>query len=323
MDQQLLLLVVLSGVSVFMVVMGITLPQKRKDQVNVASTHQQFRSRSVGRGKAFEGIAEAGVRRALRRDTVNARYLRWLKQANWYWEVGEPTPPNAKAAFWNVETMWSEKFIGLITWGVGGFLICVILGVFLAMFGMASLTVALVIGLFVGGLLGFMAYSMPDSQVGGAASARQKELSLEMGFRVPELRADVLSGATIQRAMRSMSRRPGGSFVEELRRAVTVLDVTRDEAQAMDYLMDRSQGNELMMEFANSVKMVSRQGGQIGPVLNTIADLAQEKLRLSISMQARKNLQEMTRPIAISSLIVTTLLIIVPALAGVAGGFVR
>jgi hypothetical protein len=62
---------------------------------------------------------------------------------------------------------------------------------------------------------------------------------------------------------------------------------------------------------------VSRQGGQIGPVLNVLADLAQQRLRLTIQAQARKNLQEMTRPTGLSSMMVTSLLIIAPALAGV------
>ena len=55
------------------------------------------------------------------------------------------------------------------------------------------------------------------------------------------------------------------------------------------------------------------------PVLNVLADLAQQRLRLNIQSQARRNLQEMTRPIGISSLMVTTLLIIVPAIVGVMG----
>ena len=81
--------------------------------------------------------------------------------------------------------------------------------------------------------------------------------------------------------------------------------------------------NELVIEFANGIKMVSRQGGQIGPALNVLADLAQQRLRLNIQSQARRNLQEMTRPIGRSSLIVVTLLVIAPAVAGVMGGSAR
>ena len=40
----------------------------------------------------------------------------------------------------------------------------------------------------------------------------------------------------------------------------------------------------------------------------------QQRLRLQITSQARKNLQEMTRPIGIANLFVVSLLIIAPAL---------
>ena len=323
MNEQLLLIVLCAGASVFLIVYAIGMPNQRKVASVLPSDRVQFRPRSAGRGKFFEGVADAAIKRALRRDTVNARYLRQLKQANWYWEVGEPNMPNPKAPFWNVETLWGEKWIGTIIWASLAFGGVTALGLLLGLAGQANFTTFILIGGLLGGVMGFMAFTNPDSQVAAAAAKRQRELSLEMGFRIPELRADVVAGATIQRAIRGMARRPGGPFVEELRRAVTVLDVTRDESQAMDYLLDRSQGNELMMEFANSVKMVSRQGGQIGPVLNVLADLAQQQLRLSITGQARKNLQEMTRPIGLSSLFVTTLLIIVPALTGIMGGMAR
>lgn len=320
-NQQIVLLTVLAGLAIFLVAYAIATPQKRDNQIDVERALKQYRARSLGPHKALDGIQAAGMRRALAKDSTNDKFLRWMKQANWFWEVGEPEPPVAKAPFWNLETMWSEKIIGGLVWGVGTFAIINLLGVFLAAFGTGSMMTFLIAGAVIGAGLGYIGFVNPDSQLASAASGRQKELSLEMGFRVPELRADVMSGATIQRAIRGMARRPGGPFVEELRRAVTVLDVSRDESQAMDYLLDRNRGNELMTEFANAVKMVSRQGGQIGPVLNVIADLAQERLRLSITNQARRNLQEMTRPIALSSLIVTTLLVIVPALSGLSASF--
>lgn len=323
MNEQLILIVLCAGASVFLIVFAIGMPKERKVGSSLPSNMVQFRPRSAGRGKLFEGVANASVKRALRRDTDNARYLRQLKQANWYWEVGEPNMPNPKAPFWNVETLWGEKWIGAIIWASVTFGAVTAVGLLLGLSGRASFTTFILVGVGLGALMGLMSFTNPDSQLAGAAAKRQRELSLEMGFRIPELRADVIAGATIQRAMRGMALRPGGPFVEELRRAVIVLDVTRDESQAMEYLLDRSQGNELMMEFANSVRMVSRQGGQIGPVLNVLADLAQQQLRLSISGQARKNLQEMTRPIGLSSLLVTTLLIIVPAMSGILGGMTR
>ena len=314
------LLLVLAALTTFLLFAGITMPSRLKRDLDVPAVAPQVRARSVGKSKVLGGITNASMRRAMRSDSTNARYLRLLRQANWYWEPSEPTMPSPKAPFWNLETLWAEKLYGALMFGgiVGTALLVIGLMMNLAM-KTPMLPFMLAAGL-IGGVVGLFMFTSPDSAVGGAAAKRQRELTLEMGFRIPELRADVMAGNTIQRAIRGMARRPGGPFVEELRRAVIVLDITKDDTLAMDQLIERNEGNELLTEFANSIKMVSRQGGQIGPVLNVLADLAQQRLRLTIQGQARKNLQEMTRPIGLSNLIVTSLLIIAPALASVMGG---
>jgi hypothetical protein len=317
------ILYVLAAIAVFMLFAGTMMPRGAKKaeggQAEPRATPSQFRPRSIGKGKAFEPIAKAGVRRAMRQDGLNARYLRLLKQANWYWVPGEPMKPNPKAPYWNLETLWGQKIFGAILYGGVVALLISVVGFYKSFTENQSVIPFLLGALVMGGAVGFFMFGSPDGAVAGAAAKRQQELALEMGFRIPELRGDVMAGTTIQRAIRNMSRRPGGPFVEELRRAVMVLDVTKDDTLAMDQLMERNQGNELVLEFANSLKMVSRQGGQISPVLNVLADLAQDRLRLQIQTQARKNLQEMTRPIGLSSMMITTMLIIVPAMAGVMG----
>ena len=304
---------IIAGLAAFLFVSGMGM-SAGKSNLSLGAM-KQFRPRSLGKGKLLDGMADAGAKRALRKDKQNEKYLRQLKQANWYWEVGEPQMPSKDAPFWNLETLWGEKMVGAAVYGALVAALVLVLGIMAAI--IFKLPVLLFVGgsLFLGFLIGMMSFTSPDSALAGAAAKRQKELQLEMGFRVPELRADVIAGNTIQRAIRNMSKRPGGPFVEELRRAVSILDVTRDETLAMEQLLDRNQGNELLTEFGNSVKMVSRSGGQIGPVLNVLSDLAQQRLRLSIVTQSRKNLQEMTRPIALSNLLVMSLLIILPALA--------
>jgi hypothetical protein len=268
----------------------------------------------------FDSIVDTSIRRALRKDGTNERYLRLLKQANWYWEPGEPVKPNPNAPFWNVETMWGEKIFGALLFSTVLALMLMMAGIFFSIIFRIPLAAIVVASIGIGVALGIFAFQLPDSSVAATAARRQRELALEMGYRVPELRSDVLAGNTIQRAMRNLAQRPGGPFVEEIRRAVTILDITKDDTLAMDQFIDRNEGNELVVEFANSVKMVSRQGGQIGPVLNVLADQAQQHLRLSIQTQARKNLQEMARPVGLGSLVVTSMLIILPALAGVVQG---
>ena len=304
---------IIAGLAAFLFVAGMGMPPG-KSNLSLGAM-RQFRPRSLGKGKLLDGVADAGARRAMRKDKQNERYLRMLKQANWYWEVGEPQMPSKEAPFWNLETLWGEKMVGAAVYGGIVATLVLVLGIMAAILFKLPVLLFVLGAVLLGLLMGMMSFTSPDSSLQAAAVKRQKELQLEMGFRVPELRADVIAGSTIQRAIRNMSKRPGGPFVEELRRAVMILDVTRDETQAMDQLLERNTGNELLTEFGNSVKMVSRQGGQIGPVLNVLSDLAQQRLRLSIISQARKNLQEMTRPIALSNLLVMSMLIILPALA--------
>jgi hypothetical protein len=313
-------LLVLAGLTIFMLFIGIVMPIKSENKPDLPITNlPQYRSRSIGKSTTFNGIANAAARRAMRKDSTNEKYLRQLKQANWYWVPGEPMMPNPKAPFWNVESLWGEKIFGALVYGALVSTLVLVGGLIYALLNNMSTLLVMAAAMGIGGMVGFFMYTGPDGALAGAALTRQRELALEMGFRIPELRGDVMAGNTIQRAIRNMSRRPGGPFVEELRHAVAVLDVTKDDTLAMDQLIERNEGNELVVEFANSLKMVSRQGGQIGPVLNVLADLAQQRLRLSINSQARKNLQEMTRPVGLSSMIVTTLLIIVPAMSGVMG----
>jgi hypothetical protein len=316
------ILLVFSAIASFLLFVGATMPKQKVTRTTVQVPESpQYRSRSIGKSHVFDGVVKEATRRAMSNTGVNVKYLCQLKQADWYWAPGEVVMPNPKAPFWNLETIWSEKIFGALLWGslVAG--IGLIAGFVMAISGKMSFITCLLAAIALGGAVGFFMFSSPDSALEGAAKKRQQELALEMGYRIPELRGDVLAGNTIQRAIRNMARRPGGPFVSELRRTVAVLDVTKDDTLAMDQLIERNEGNELIIVFANNLKMVSRQGGQVAPVLNILADLAQQRLRQQIDTQARKNLQEMTRPVGLSSMVVTTILIIVPALVGVMGSF--
>ena len=314
------IVVLLVGLAVFLLFTGIMMPiSKAPEPFKATINLTQFRSRSIGSNPMFDGIVNASLRRALRNDGLNAKYLRQLKQANWFWEPGEPSMPNPKAPFWNLETLWGEKIFGSLVLGFVIGAAVLVAGLVVGLVTPLPLMLSVLGAVVFGGLMGFDRFGAPDSALSSAASKRQRELTLEMGYRIPELRADVMAGNTIQRAIRNMARRPGGPFVEELRRSVAVLDITKDDTLAMDQLVERNEGNELLAEFANNLRMVSRQGGQIGPVLTVLAELAQQRLRLTIQAQARRNLQEMTRPIGVSNLLVTTLLIVAPAVSSVMG----
>ena len=57
---------------------------------------------------------------------------------------------------------------------------------------------------------------------------------------------------------------------------------------------------------------------EIAPALNVLTEAAQNRLRQQITMQGRKNLQEMGRPVGVVSLLVTFMLIIIPVVYSIA-----
>ncbi len=319
MDSSLSLLIILAMVATFLLVIGITMPQKSALTSGAATmeealgANRQYRSRSFGNSGVLMPVMRAAVRRSTKTDSLNQQYLRWMKQANWYWAPGEAVPPVRTAPFWNLETMWGEKYIKAAIYGGTTFSIIIVLAVFFGplFFGWDILP-GIGAALFLGFGLGLMGFGEPDGQAQDAAANRQRELGLEMGFRIAELRSDVLAGYTMQRAIRNMATKPGGPFTEELRRIVAVLNTSKDDTVAMDSFMDRNGASEIVQEFGNQIKMVTREGGEIAPALNVLTEAAQNRLRQQIMQQGRKNLQDMSRPVGVVSLLVTFMLIIIP-----------
>lgn len=299
---------ILFGIAVLAAVLGLTWRGDGGMGVNVRDP--QFRARSAGSGRWLDDFARMGARRAYQTSVRNERYLRQLKRANWFWELGEHVPPTRAAPFWNLETLWAEKFIGAALAGAAGMLAGFLLLVFAAELDPAlSLLAALVFG--AGAALA--AFGDPDTRLAAAARKRQSQLSLEMGFRLPELRSDVLAGRTISSAMRELSKRPGGPFVEELRRVVLALDVLKDESAALAVLAERNSGNEMALEFANQMRMAVAQGNEVNKVLTILSDSAQHRLQQQVTAQGRRNAMAMGRPLALGSVVIMALLIMLPA----------
>lgn len=314
--------------SVFILAVVILLPSNVGRAASVEKLSAQYMPASARAfGKSSFPLVEEAMKRASAADTsadaaasANARYKRQLLQANWWWEPGEPMKPSPRARFWNLETLWGEKMMGAALWGGGAALALLVVMFFLTVAGMDFPPLVTIAAPVLAGAIGaLMGYSDPDARLAAAAASRQRELSLEMGLRTGELVSDVLSGMTIQRAMRELAARPGGPFIEELRRVAALLTVDKDEIAAMNLLIYRNQGNEIVSEFANAVMLVAKSGGQITPALRQIADAAQSKTRQQIQAQGRKNAQEMARPTALSSTLVMTLLVVLPAVASILG----
>ncbi len=324
------LLALAGGLAVFLIVAGSA---GGLGPAVSGSAHQMYRprtARSLGKAgpNTVSAVVRAGAGRALRADAVNARYLRQLKQADWYWAPAEPAPLKRRAPFWNLETLWAEKYFGGLLGGAGSaglILLAGMLGLLTLEFTGASpaglAMPALIAGAaLVGALGGALGFTSPDAQLAAAAVSRQRELSLELGFRIGEIRSDVLAGVTLPTAIGNLSRRAGGPFIEELRRMTTALKVDADEVAAVNNLLDRNQGNEFVIEFGNTVRMALLHGARVESALNALADAAQIRLRQTIQAQGRRNAQEMARPVALTTTLVISMLVIAPAIAGIVEG---
>ena len=296
----------LAGVAVFLITIAIAQTPAREFTIDAAA-HQVPRR---ARGNALlRVLARYGAQRGAS-SPANARYLRLLKQANWHWEAGEPLPPSARALFWNIETLWAEKYLTAALHSI-----VTLAGAWLLLVMNELLTgdLALVASVVAALIIGWIGWTSPDSALTSEARRRQRLIGLEMGYRLPELRSDVLAGRTIMSALRDLSQRPGGAFVEELRRVVLAFDVLKDEAAALAILVDRNHGNEMISEFVNQMTMAIVHGHEVNRVLNVLASAAQQRLLQQIAVQGRRNAQEMGRPLAAGSVLILALLIMLPA----------
>jgi len=323
-------LALLGGLAAFLLAQSALASRSVARQGRLATQYRSRSGRSLGR--ANQGLAaafdRAGASRALRTDGANARYLRQLKQADWYWAPDEPQPPRPGVPFWNLETLWAEKYLAATLLGGAAAAAVLVAGMGMGIvlqLGGAALSPLAGAGLLLpasllGGLTGLIGFSGPDGQLASAAVARQRELSLELGYRISEIRSDVLAGLTLPAAIGSLSRRAGGPFIEELRRMTTALKVDADEVKAVTMLLDRNEGNEFVIEFGNTVRMALLHGARVESALNALADAAQTRLRQTVQAQGRRNAQEMGRPVAMTTTLVISMLIIAPAVAAILEG---
>ncbi len=281
---------ILGGMTVCLLVIGLTWPRTHVTQPKLSDS--QFRARSLGATRVFDDFARMAMSRSAEPGKQNERFEQQLKQANWHWAMGEVAPPVRGAPFWNLETLWTEKLVGASISGALGLFFGFLL--FAWVLG-ADATISLGAALGFACALAYIGYTGPDTSLASAARRRQKQISLEMGFRLPELRSDVLSGRTVVAAIREMAKRPGGPFVEELRRVSVALDILKDESAALHLLLDRNHGHELLAEFVNQMQMAITHGNEVNRVLNVLTNTAQQRLLNTINAHGRRNAQETGR----------------------------
>jgi hypothetical protein len=307
-----IILGILAGLGVFLVwaaltrPKGIERPQAQKDP--------RYRLKSLQSAGFLAGAMEdlaawfQGEERdeTTWRSGLNDRYLRQLKQADWYWAPNEETPPVPEARFWNLETLWAAKVFQALLFGLGGLLVAG------ALSALAGLPV--VVSLVVAGVAAVVGFIDPDSDLASEAEERRRQIILEMGTKVPEMRTYVLSGHSLPSILRNLTDRPGGPFVEELNRALQVYASTTSMQRGLELIVDRNRLCQPMANLCGDLLAILSEGGEMGKVLDTHADMALHEQRRLLRQQGQENTQNMSLVVAGTTLAVIFLLAGGPAL---------
>ena len=309
-----------AGASFFLLWAGLTGPRQVLRPQRMESSDQlrlrQLRGRRITLAAAVvEGLAAwflgMGSDDDSWRGGINRRYLQLLNQADWFWGPGEPVPPtNKDTPFWNLETLWAAKLLRGCVFGASGLALALA-----AVRVLGAPVVVLLLGLLAAGA-GFFD---PDGELKTAAEKRRRQLILEMGYKVPELRVYVRSGATLPAALRHLTGRSGGPFVQELYRVLQVYDITADVTRGLGSAMGRNEHCEPLVNLCGDLMAVLAEGGELSPVLEAHADAAQHEQRRLLRQQGQDNTQQMGYVVAASTLVVIFLLIAGPALWTVMG----
>jgi len=296
--------------AVMQVVAGLTRPRPVARPQQAGQAHpSQLRGGTGFLTGAVEDLAAwfrgRGAEDTTWRGGLNERYLLLLKQADWYWAPGEPAPPTPDAPFWNLETLWTTKLLHAGLFGLGGL---VLAGAAVAVFHAPPLLALL------GLALGPVGFFDPDGELSEAAEKRKRQIVLEMGYKVPELRVYVRSGRTFVSALRYLTARPGGPFVKELHRALQVYDITADLERGLRVVMERNLLCEPLVNLCGDLMAVLAEGGELGVVLEAHTDTAQHEQQRLLRQQGQDNTQQMTYVVSATTLVVIFLLIGGPAL---------
>ena len=304
---------ILAGVCFLFVWAGLTRPKLERPQT---SREERRRLRSLRGGvgtllaTAVEDLAAWFQGRATDEKTwrggLHARYLEQLKMANWYWSPGEAMPPTPAARFWNIETLWASKVLYA---GLFGLLALIMMGVFAIVLGWPF-----VVPLLTAAIAGVAGFTDPDRELAEAAEGRRKQIVLEIGTKVPEMRSYVLAGRSILFVLRHLADRPGGPFVRELQRVLAVYSLTTDVGRGLEAVIDYCRPCQPLVNLCADLLALHQEGGDLGKVLGTHADTAQHEQARLLRQQGQDNTQQMMYVVAATTLIVIFILVGAPAM---------
>ncbi|MBN1286806.1 MAG: type II secretion system F family protein [Anaerolineae bacterium] len=204
-----------------------------------------------------------------------------MKAAGWWWAPGELSKPVPTAPFWNMQTYWGAKVVYTLMYGAAGALAGLVATMFVGLPWFVLLGAGLAIG-----VVGFLE---PDSQLTKAARARQNLITLEMGFKVPELWTYAMTHG-VETSLRLLAGRPGGPFVAETRRVVALYDVHGSLAPGLEQMAVRNTG-EQVREFSTQLRMAAERGGRLLEALNVLAESARRAMGRYVRERTGRNLR--------------------------------
>ena len=296
---------ILAAVSIFLIFAGLLRPKP-------VARPQGGKKRKVGFFQAAgrdlaSWFTGHGTDDVTWRGDLNKRYVERLQMANWYRAPDEQTvTASGDAPFYNLETMWAAKVLHGGLFALGGLLLVGAASVYLHFL----FVVAVIVGL-VAGLIGF---TDPDRELSEAVEKRRRQMVIEMGHKVPEMRTYVRAGRTLPRVLRRMTDRPGGPFVQELYRVLEVYAATSNLERGLRMVMQRNRLCQPLVNLCGDLMAAIESGGNLGPLLDAHADAAQHEQRRMLRQQGEDNAQEMGLVVAGTTLLVMFMLIGAPAL---------
>jgi len=304
---------IIAGVCFLLIWAGLTRPKLERPQM---TREEQRRLRSLRGGigtlvaTAVEDLAAWFQGQATDEKTwrggLHARWTQQLKMANWYWAPGEASPPTPNARFWNIETMWASKILYA---GLFSLVVLIGMGLFTLIFGWPF-----VLPLVVAAIAGAVGFTDPDRELADAAEERRRQIILEMGTKVPEMRSYVMAGRHILFILRDLTDRPGGPFVQELHRALSVYSQVTDIVRGLETVIDYCRPCQPLVNLCADLIAQHEEGGELGKVLSTHAETAQHEQARLLRQQGQDNTQAMMYVVAATTLIVIFILVGAPAM---------
>ncbi|GAB4462826.1 MAG: hypothetical protein Kow00120_29500 [Anaerolineae bacterium] len=282
-DTTIILGAFLVGLGLWVIYMTSTTPRKARRAETVGAREEITALRGLPGGRALRPavLDLAGTLEGLFGGRGPSQAERLMKAAGWWWAPGEVNKPVPDAPFWDLPTYWGNKAAYTLFYGGLGALAG--LAVTLA----TGLPLVLLIALaLIGGVIGFLE---PDSKLARAARRRQDLITMEMGFKVPELWTYAMTRG-VETSLRLLAERPGGPFVAETRRAVRLYDVHGSLAPGLRQMAERNTGEQIR-EFAVQLRMAAERGGRLLEALDVLAESARRAMGRYVRERTQKNLR--------------------------------